>query len=186
MDLADIAQKLSERFGEAVSEPKGKVGDQYLEIAADKIAEVAGMLREEPQLGFDFLKCISGVDYPEKLAVVYHLSSIEQGSNLTLKVWLDRESPVIDSVHKTWPAANWHERETFDLLGIRFSGHPDLRRILLPEDWQGYPLRKDYEQPAEYNGMSTERPQFSGAEPTVCAAEKPDGGVQFDLHREGK
>jgi NADH-quinone oxidoreductase subunit C len=186
MDLVAISKKLVEKFGDAVSEPKGEAGDSYLDVAADKIVEVAGFLREEQELAFDFMKCLSGVDYPDKLVVVYHLHSMKHSANLTLKVWLDRESPVVASVNEIWRAAEWHERETYDLLGIRFIGHPDLRRILLPDDWQGYPLRKDYEQPAEYNGMSTGRPEFSGEEATVCQVDTPDGGVQFDLHREGK
>jgi NADH-quinone oxidoreductase subunit C len=130
-------------------------------------------LRDDPDLRFNLLNCISGVDYfepdPKKAAktgwephleVVYHVSSIVKKHNLVVKVMLPRwkdgvvgEPPDVPSVSGVWSTANWHEREVFDLSGVNFVGHPDLRRILCPEDWVGFPLRKDYEMPLEYHGI---------------------------------
>jgi NADH-quinone oxidoreductase subunit C len=90
--------------------------------------------------------------------VVYHFFSYVHRHDLTVKIDLPRDKPVVPSVAALWPSANWQEREQFDLLGVEFTGHPDLRRILLPEDWVGHPLRKDWTEPAEYRGMSTTRP----------------------------
>src|SRR5690606_14553386 len=111
---------------------------------------------------FDFLSSISAVDYgleQKSFWVVYHLASIPYKRQLTLKVNPDggRSSddlPTVPSVSAVWRTAEWHEREAFDLMGIYFEGHPDLRRILLPEDWEGYPLRKDYEEAEYYQGIS--------------------------------
>jgi len=135
--------------------------------------EVATALRDDPAWLFDYLHCISGVDLletdPKKAAktewephlqVVYHLSSIRLKHRLVLKVHLPRwkedqegELPELASVASLWNTANWHEREVYDLCGVRFTNHPNLRRILCPEDWVGYPLRKDYEMPLEYHGI---------------------------------
>jgi len=116
-----------------------------LEIARDKIANVCGFLKYDA--GFVRLSTVTGVDrYPEepRFEVVYHLHSIEKNERLRLKCRLPGVDAEIDSVTEVWRAANWFERETFDLFGIRFRNHPDLRRIMLPDDWEGHPLRKDY------------------------------------------
>jgi NADH-quinone oxidoreductase subunit C len=98
--------------------------------------------------------CLSGVDYTGgKLGVVYHLNSMKLNQKIVLKVDLTVETLHVQSVESVWKTANWHEREAFDLYGIIFDGHPDLRRILLPDDWEGYPMRKDYQVPEYYNGM---------------------------------
>ncbi len=126
-------------------------------IPADQLLEVAAFLHTHEKCYFDQLSCLSGVDMGREanvMAVVYHLYSIPHDVSLALKVILDREKPHLPSVGDIWRAAWWHERETYDLFGIVFEGHPDLRRILLPEDWQGFPLRKDYEAAATYHGMS--------------------------------
>ena len=98
---------------------------------------------------YDYLIFVTAVDYPDqaRLELVYYLQSLETKNTLILKVDLPRENPEINSVAVLWPAAEWHEREIFDLFGVKFIGHPDLRRILLPEDWPGHPLLKDYTQP---------------------------------------
>jgi NADH-quinone oxidoreductase subunit C len=108
----------------------------------------------------NFLECLTGVDLPAKdqIAVVYHLYSYEHRHRLVMKAFLPRQSPHIASLSAIWPVANWQERECYDLLGVVFDGHPDLRRILMPEDWQGYPLRKDYKEGADYHGIPTTRP----------------------------
>jgi NADH-quinone oxidoreductase subunit C len=116
-----------------------------LEIAAPKIVSVCGFLKFDQ--GFVRLSSAAGVDrYPAepRFEVVYHLHSIQRNERLRLKCRLPGADPVIESVTSVWRSANWYERETFDLFGIRFINHPDLRRILMPDNWEGYPLRKDY------------------------------------------
>jgi len=120
--------------------------DEWVEInvEADALKEVALTLRD--RLGFDYLSMISAVDYrDEGFEVVYHLLSLLANKKLVIKVRLaDRENPTAPSVVDVWPTADFHEREAWDLMGVRFEGHPDLRRILMREDWEGHPLRKDY------------------------------------------
>ncbi|HWB95274.1 MAG TPA: NADH-quinone oxidoreductase subunit C [Bryobacteraceae bacterium] len=116
-----------------------------LEIAPEKIVSVCGFLKYDQQ--FVRLSTVTGVDrYPSepRFEVVYHLHSLERNERLRLKCRLPGDRPVIESVTSVWRSANWYERETFDLFGIQFQNHPDLRRIMMPEDWEGYPLRKDY------------------------------------------
>jgi NADH-quinone oxidoreductase subunit C len=101
------------------------------------------------------LLCISGVDYPKENLIesVYEVYSVKHNHRLSFKVRVARDNPKIPSVVSIWPAANWHERETFDLVGIIYEGHPFLKRILLPEDWEGHPLRKDYQFPKFYRDI---------------------------------
>lgn len=131
------------------------VQQAYIVVDKAQLIEVFYFLQKEERLYFDYLNCLSGVDYgakENKMEVVYHLTSIPHEYQLTVKCVLPRpelpELPKIPSVSHIWKTAEWHEREAYDLLGIEFEGHPDLRRILMPDDWEGYPLRKDY-QPAE-------------------------------------
>ncbi|MBD1432100.1 NADH-quinone oxidoreductase subunit C [Sphingobacterium sp. DN00404] len=132
-----------------------------LVIHIDNLVETAFLLRDTEGYYFDFLSNISAVDYhPEqRFGVVYHLASIPYQTQLTLKVEIENDRrfdnlPEVPSVATVWRTADWHEREAFDLMGIFFTGHPDLRRILLPDDWQGYPLRKDYEDAETYHGIA--------------------------------
>ncbi len=130
-------------------------------IKPDFIVAVCLELRDNENTYFDFLSCISGVDLgidENKFAVVYHLASIPYKSQLTLKVIKEHDRvastlPSFLSVSEVWKTAEWHEREAYDLVGIFFEGHPDLRRILLPDDWEGYPLRKDYVAAEQYRGI---------------------------------
>jgi NADH-quinone oxidoreductase subunit C len=111
------------------------------------IREACALLKEDPACPFNFLSDVTCVDwYPAepRFEVVYHLLSIPKKERVRLKVHLNSASPVVESLTSIWPGANYFEREVFDLFGIRFTGHPYLRRILMPEDWEGYPLRKDY------------------------------------------
>ena len=139
-------------------------GNPFVQVAADRWPEVALFLRDEPKLGFNMLRSITALDAlaENQLACVYHMMriSLESLSQLVsdthefaVRVVTDRDNPIIGSVTQVWPAANWHEREAYDLVGIRFTGHPNLRRILCPEDWEGHPLRRDYEFPLEYHGI---------------------------------
>lgn len=124
-----------------------------LKVAAESFGKVAAYLAKDDHLGFDSLMCLSGMDLGEELQVVYHLFSIKHKHKVTLKVNVPKDSPKVPSVEGIWSTAGWHEREAFDLFGIEFEGHSDLRRILMPEDWVGHPLRKDYQAPKEYRGI---------------------------------
>jgi NADH/F420H2 dehydrogenase subunit C len=139
-DLAPIAQIT----GKPVN-PKTLKGD-YLSLDVDRTTLVAVCRFLRDQLGFDMLSCISGVDMLDHLETVYNLRSLTRGQLLQLKVRLDHEKPEVDSVVSVWPTANWLERETYDMYGIRFTGHPDLRRMLLDDEFEGYPLLKSFHQ----------------------------------------
>lgn len=173
MSEQDLISRLEDRFGDQIDGVNLEAIDPWIEVASDGLLAVCTFLRDDPELGFDFLSCISGVDYfepdPKKAAkldwephmeVVYHLWSVTNKTSLVLKVMLPRwrdgkegELPEVPSVAGIWRTADWHEREVYDLSGIRFVDHPDPRRILCPEDWVGHPLRRDYEMPLEYHGI---------------------------------
>jgi NADH-quinone oxidoreductase subunit C len=173
MAPAEVIAILEERFGPAVTGKKLDAIDPWVSVDPGRLVEIGTFLRDDPRLRFDLLNCISGVDYlemdPKKapkagfephMEVVYHLSSFTHRHRFVLKLILPRwkdgiegQLPEVPSVSGVWATADWHERETFDLCGVMFTGHPDLRRILLAEDWEGYPLRKDYEYPLEYHGI---------------------------------
>jgi len=168
-----LVDELESKFGEGITGANLDNIDPWIEVAAERIADIARYLRDEPKLRFDYLSCITGVDYlhtdPKKAAkaewephteVVYHLFSTVHKHSLVLKVILPRwqnnregELPEVPSVAGVWSTADWHEREVYDLSGVRFLNHPNLRRILCPDDWVGHPLRKDYEMPLEYHGI---------------------------------
>ena len=121
------------------------LGELTLEVAPGRIASVCGFLKYDQK--FARLSSVTAVDrYPgsPRFEVVYHLHSVERNLRLRVKCRLDGDTPEIDSVTGVWRGAGWYEREVWDLFGVRFAGHPDLKRIMLPEDWQGHPLRKDY------------------------------------------
>jgi len=173
MTSADIVARLEQQFGPKIKGKNLEAQDPFIVIGAADLLEVGRFLRDDSQLKFDLLNCISGVDYfepdPKKapkagfephMEVVYHLHSFTHRHRIVLKVnlprWLNDQAgnlPEVPSVTGLWVAADWHEREVYDLTGVWFTGHPDLRRILLSEDWVGYPLRKDYEFPLEYHGI---------------------------------
>ncbi|EMR03296.1 NADH-quinone oxidoreductase subunit C [Cesiribacter andamanensis] len=122
-------------------------GSQYLTISLDP-AYLSGLmerLKSSPETQFDYLFCLTGVDWGKELGVVYHLESTTHRHILVVKVQTaDREEPCFDSVSHLWPTANFHEREVFDFFGIRFRNHPNLKKLFLTDEWEGYPLRKDY------------------------------------------
>ena len=167
----EIFEILKSQFADAIIEMSTDLPTEpIISIQPEKIREIFQFLSDNEELKFDSLMNLSGVDDAngEKvkdenendiiqggtLSVYYHFYSIELKHKITLKVSTDRENPQIPSVESIYKTANWHEREVFDMYGIVFSGHPDLRRILMPEDWEaGYPLRKDYQNPEYYNGM---------------------------------
>ena len=155
MSPADILKKLEEKFPGKVKRSQLEVVDPFLVVATSSIADIGLWLRDERDLAFDTLHCLSGVDYPkeEKMEVVYHLSSLKHRHWIVLKVETPREGAKVPTVERGWRTANWHEREAYDLFGIVFEGHSDPRRILLPDDWEGHPLRKDWVWPEEWHGI---------------------------------
>ncbi|OGQ84260.1 MAG: hypothetical protein A3G40_12985 [Deltaproteobacteria bacterium RIFCSPLOWO2_12_FULL_57_22] len=159
MEAKGIYARLEQRFPGKVSGLKDAVADPLLMVDAQAIVEVGRFLRDEPELRFEILSDLTALDFPkeEKLQVVYHLYSYTFRHQIVLKVDLSREAACVSTMEGVWKVANWFEREVFDLFGVVFDGHSDLRRILLPEDWEGYPLRKDYVEQEEYDGISTER-----------------------------
>jgi NADH-quinone oxidoreductase subunit C len=142
-----VVQKLRAWDSDAVEQVIEFRGDLTVVVPRARLRRVAGYLRSEPGLEFNFLSDISVVDrFPAepRFELNYQLLSIPNRQTLCLRIWVAGPDPVVDSLTAVYPTANWHERESFDLFGVRFDGHPDLSRILLPDDWEGYPLRKDY------------------------------------------
>ncbi|MEQ8210730.1 MAG: NADH-quinone oxidoreductase subunit C [Lacipirellulaceae bacterium] len=168
-----FVDQLKQKFGDNITGSNFENIDPWIEVSPDGLVELCQYLRDEPSLAFDYLNSITAVDYlhiDEKKAkkatwephteVVYHLFSMQHKHSLVLKVTLPRwkddtpgELPELASVSHIWSTADWHEREIYDLSGVHFTDHPNLRRILCPEDWVGHPMRKDYEMPLEYHGI---------------------------------
>ena len=147
IDKISPVRKLQEWDAPSVAEVIESRGETTVVIGRDALLKVAGYLATEPSLNFSFLSDIATVDrFPmePRFEVNYQLLSMDLPARLRLKVKLSGSDPVIPSVFGIWPTADWHERENFDLFGIRFEGHPNLRRIVMPDDWEGHPLRKDY------------------------------------------
>jgi len=174
MTHAEIIALLEAQFGAAITTKNAEALDPFVTVDTAKLGEVALFLRDDARLKFEILNDVSGVDYleidPKKLAkagfephleVVYHISSFSfPGRRFTVKVVLPRwkdgvvgQLPEVPSLCGVWRTADWQEREVYDLIGVRFLGHPDMTRILLGDDWVGHPLRKYYEFPLEYHGI---------------------------------
>ncbi|MGQ9626911.1 MAG: NADH dehydrogenase (quinone) subunit D [Anaerolineae bacterium] len=154
------AEKLKAQFPQAVLETSEFRGETSIKIRKEDLLEVCRFLRDEPDMRYDLLTYVTGIDYLKmgrvpRFEAVYGLYSLNHRRRLRLKVPLEGEPPTVPSVVSIWPGANWHERETYDLMGIIFEGHPDLRRILLPDNWVGHPLRKDYPLGGEPVAFST-------------------------------
>jgi NADH-quinone oxidoreductase subunit C len=127
--------------------------EKVIRVPREVLIESARCLRDHSDLNFDALMCLSGVDKAAELEAVYHLCSMKFHHRVTLRCVVPKDDPVIPSVTSIWPASDWHEREAWDLIGIRFEGHGDFRRILCPDDWEGHALRKDYVMPSQYHGI---------------------------------
>lgn len=172
--IDQVAEALRQKFSSAVvSVEKAHKGDPFVVVSADKLFEVVGFLRDDSQFECQLLQAISATDFlptkageataegqpalekdvPGRIEVLYALWSYSHRHQIILKVHLDRMNPRVRSICEHYRAANWYERECYDLLGVVFENHPDHQRILLPPDWVGHPLRKDYVFPQEYNGM---------------------------------
>ena len=159
MTQEEIISKIKAQFGdEKITElenctPKG------ISIQTEDLIEIMTDLHNTEGFYFDSLSCLSGLDNgPEAdtMEVIYNLYSIPYNQHLTVKVALERKNPKLPSVESIWRTADWQEREAYDMYGIHFEGHPDLRRILMPADWEGSPLRKDYKQQEYYRGVKVE------------------------------
>ena len=173
MTSSEIIDLLEKQFGNRIKSKKLDAIDPFVVIEPSDLLDICRFLRDDPRLRFELLNCISGVDYLEPdakkapkagfephMEVVYHLQSFTHRLRLVLKLILPRwkdnkpgQLPEVPSVTSLWRTADWHEREVYDLSGVNFTGHPELHRILMSEDWEGHPLRKDYEFPLEYHGI---------------------------------
>ena len=183
MTFEEIHQRLTAKFaggdgsaGDGLSPegaaPNARIGplapankDPFAVVRAADIVAICRYLKDDPDLAFDCLMNLSSVDWPKRnqIEIVYHFWSYAKRHSFILKVALDRAAPVIASLESVWKAADWLEREQFDLMGVQFDGHPDLRRIMMPDDWVGFPLRKDYkEQPSWHNITTTRENSLEG------------------------
>lgn len=161
MTFQEITEAVTKHFPQIKIDGDLKGPQPILIVSSDAIAEVCRFLHTDERLFFDYLACITGIDNGPGLntmELVYNLTSIPYGHDLMVKVIFPRNIqgetlPVVPTVSHIWRTADWHEREIFDLIGISFEGHPDQRRILLPEDWVGHPLRTDYILQDRYHGI---------------------------------
>ena len=155
MTPQQIVQALKERFGDKITAAFPDDKHPRVHVNAADLRPVAEFLHSDPAIRLDWLQCLSGVDYvaDDKMCVVYDLWSFDHRHTFAVKAYAPRDNAAFPSVVDLWPAADWHEREAFDMFGMTFEGHPDLRRILCADDWEGFPLRKDYVFPREYHGI---------------------------------
>jgi NADH-quinone oxidoreductase subunit C len=153
MTPGEIAVLLAEKFENRILESKLDSINPWSAVEAGAVLEICRFLREDERLSMDHLELLGGSDYKDRIEVVYILYSMRHRHRYTLKCRLPREAPSVSTVESIWRVANWHEREAFDMFGIIFEGHSDLKRILCPDDWEGYPLRKDYKAPTSYRDM---------------------------------
>ncbi|MCZ2149523.1 MAG: NADH-quinone oxidoreductase subunit C [Bryobacterales bacterium] len=140
-----VVAAIAERFPQAIEDAKGDLGELTLVIASGHLVEVCRFLKIEQK--FVRLSSVTAVDWmprDPRLEVVYHLEAVERKLRLRLKAWAAGEPPTLDSVTSVWRGADWYEREVFDLFGVVFRNHPDMRRIMMPDNWEGHPLRKDF------------------------------------------
>ena len=151
MDPLQIAKMIEEKFSGQVLGTVSHAGQVGVSVKKDMIIDICRFLHDEPSLKMDHLADLTAVDFSRypgdtglRFEVVYNMISTVHRHRIRIKVRVPEDDPRIDTVTSVWQTANWHERETYDLMGIKFDGHPDLRRILMPEDWEGHPLRKEY------------------------------------------
>ncbi|RMG43565.1 MAG: NADH-quinone oxidoreductase subunit C [Acidobacteria bacterium] len=145
-DIGPTADRLRQEFPDAVLEVRDFRGERTVVVAREKLFEVLAFLRDDPETDFDFLTDVTAVHWPareEPFDIVYHLYSMSRNRRLRVKCRVP-DPPTVPSVVALWPTANWLERECYDMFGVTFEGHPDLRRILMPEDYEGWPLRKEF------------------------------------------
>ena len=147
----NVCKKIAEKFPESIDKEQNK---DWIQLKPENWLEIAKWLKSNESLYFDSLQCNTGMDLGEGiLESRYNLHSMKHLHNIEIRIKVSVEKPDIPSVEEVWRVADWFERETYDMFGINFIGHRDLRRILLPEDWEGWPLRKDYEEQETYHGI---------------------------------
>ncbi len=154
MKLDQLKELIQSEFPDSIIGEDENSSPQALLIKPEFIHSVCVLLHANEQTYFDQLSCLTGLDNgpeSETMEVIYNLYSIPYDLHFMIKVVLDRPKPSVDSVSDIWNGANWHEREAYDLYGIHFNNHPNLRRILLPNDWEGFPLKKDYVEQEKYH-----------------------------------
>ena len=159
MQTEDLVHLLKNKLGDLSIAIEDNKSPAALRVGRTDVKAILQELYRNPATYFDMLSCITGVDNgseADTMEVIYNLYSIPFNLQLMVMVELPRENPETDTVSDIWQTADWHEREAYDLFGIKFIGHPDLRRILMPADWEGYPLRKDYEHQEYYRGIKVE------------------------------
>lgn len=182
--LVALAGDAAFAFEEAVAKEAAGPGprDACFHVRPDDIPTVMAHLRDDPALRFDFLQNLTAIDWIKRdvIELVYHLFSYVHRHAICVKVELPRGTPRAPTVVPLWPTANWLEREQYDLLGVVFDGHPDLRRLLMPDDWVGHPMRKDFREPKSYRGMLTSRPSPLDLLQTYDRAHKPVLDVAVD------
>ena len=140
--MSELTEKsIRDSFPDAVLETTDLFGVLNVKITPASLVGICEMLHSQ---GFDYLADVTAIDWQDRIEIVYQLTALERNEKLALRIDLDRAKPEIDSITSIWKGADFQEREVYDLMGVVFNGHPDLRRILTPEDWEGYPLRKDY------------------------------------------
>lgn len=147
MDQKNILDSIREQFSDSILETHSRLGQDTVVIDKDKLIGLAGFLKESPDLKFNILIDLTAVDYWKKnprFEVVYHFLSMENRMRLRVKTPVEEDDCTVPTLCGLWPAANWYEREVYDMFGIRFDGHPDLKRILMYPGFEGHPLRKDY------------------------------------------
>lgn len=160
MSFDQVVNLITEKFGvEAIVSSHAEAIQPFVVLQTNLLLAVCTELQTHPDCYFDHLSSITGVDNgveKNSMEVIYHFYSITKNSHFIIKVILDRDQPVVPSLTPIWRTADWHEREAFDFFGIHFEGHPDLRRILLPANWEGHPLRKDYTTQEYYHGVKVD------------------------------
>lgn len=156
MNFLELVNYINSNFVKNFVPVEAEAPADHIDCPADRWRSLAEFLRSDEDMEFDSMMCITGVDYGGEegnLGVIYNLFSMSHQHKLEVRVTVPKYKPVIPTVENIWRIADWFEREVFDMFGIEFDGHRDLRRLLLPEDWEGYPLRKDYEFPETYHGI---------------------------------
>ena len=154
MTIEEIKITLINKFSGSIIE-NDELSDKQIEVEGSKWLEIATFMRDDPNLSFDQLECITGVDIGEEATLQsrYNLHSMEYRHKVEVVINHDKKKPKVPSIEQVWRIGDWFERETYDMFGISYEGHRDLRRILCPDDWEGWPLRKDYEGQESYHGI---------------------------------
>jgi NADH-quinone oxidoreductase subunit C len=173
MTAGEVCSALQNRLPEIKIELQhGQVGDPWILVQPADLLTVIQILKQD--LGLNYLACLSAIDYDTNLGVVYQLRSLSVKFEIMVKILTPKNNPLVPSLTNLYPAASWFEREAYDLLGVNFQDHPDLRRIIMPEDWVGHPLRKDYQAPAEYHGIPCDRPDTHQLLEQFHVTQRPD------------